>query len=132
MNYYKIVRGFGKGDYIPIDETELDKAIFCHLTGTIGAFKNGSITGTHISAVVPDLHAMMGWNEMYELTPEDYRVSRAKKNEAQEFFGLVTSAVKEMVETRRQDMIGKIDYRKLPAAKAVSDGVKMLANKFSA
>jgi hypothetical protein len=38
MRYYKILHGFEPEDYIPIDETELEKAIFAHLRGIKAAF----------------------------------------------------------------------------------------------
>lgn len=54
MKYFKVVRGYGKDDFIPIDETELDKALMAHVTGKVVVLKNGSITGTNISEIIPD------------------------------------------------------------------------------
>lgn len=66
------MKGYDKDDYIPIDETELDKALFAHMTGAKAVFENGSITGTHISGVLPDYHKAMGYNRGYKLTAQDY------------------------------------------------------------
>jgi hypothetical protein len=64
IKYFKVMRGFNQDDYIPITESELKKAIYAHITGTNVAFEMGSITGPHISAVVPDFHRTLGWNDI--------------------------------------------------------------------
>ena len=52
--YFKVVRGYGDEDFIPIDETELEKAIYAHMSGKPVVFENGSINGNQISIIRPD------------------------------------------------------------------------------
>jgi len=70
--YFKIVRGFNEEDYIPIDETELEKAIYAHMTGKPAVFENGSINGSQISIVRPDFVRAMGWNRGYKPISAEY------------------------------------------------------------
>jgi hypothetical protein len=78
IKYFKVMRGFNQDDYIPITESELKKAIYAHITGTNVAFEMGSITGTHISAVVPDFHRTLGWNPSHKLDSDDWNDIRGR------------------------------------------------------
>jgi hypothetical protein len=121
MLYYKIIRGFGQDDYLSIDETELDKAIYCHVTGKVGVFSSGSISGTTISAIMPDLHAMEGWNQGYKMGPEDYAIARNSHVAAQNFMQLVSDNVKGFMESGQTEKIGKTNYHELEAPKLKLD-----------
>lgn len=76
--HFKVMRGFGTDDYIPITESELKKAIYAHMTGTNVAFEMGSISGNHISAVVPDFQRTMGWNPSHKLDNDDWTDIRSR------------------------------------------------------
>ncbi len=83
MKYYKVVYGYDAEDYIQIDETELKKAIFAHMTGKNAAFSGGTITGGRIVAIQPDYHRAMGWNRGHKLGPLDYEELSEKKIDRQ-------------------------------------------------
>lgn len=73
MRFYKIVFGYDAEDIIRIDETELKKALYVHLTGKKGVFSEGTVSGERIIAIQPDYHRAMGWNLGHKLDAEDYR-----------------------------------------------------------
>jgi hypothetical protein len=72
MRYYKVHRGFGDTDFIPIDETELKKAIYAHITGKVAVLSGGTINGTAINAIMPDYHRGMGWNYGHKMEVDDW------------------------------------------------------------
>lgn len=73
MKYYKIQYGYDEIQYLPIDATELPKAfaIFMEQKGR-AIFKEGAVRGNDIIRIIPDWHKVKGWNQGYEMTPEDF------------------------------------------------------------
>jgi hypothetical protein len=109
MNDFKIITGFTPEEYIPIDETELERAIYVHLSGSKSAFKNGSISGDKIHSVQPDFHRAMGWNRGYKLGPDDY-AELAEKGVDKAHYKEIERArerVQYLVEHKQTDLIGK-------------------------
>lgn len=72
MKYFRVKFGFNNDDFISIDENELPMAIRAHITGKIGVFKEGSVSGDKIITITPDLNKLMKWNRTYQPTAEDY------------------------------------------------------------
>jgi hypothetical protein len=70
--YYRVKTGYGKDDFISIDETELSKALRAQIKGSVAVFAEGSVSGNSILTITPDYQRMMGWNRNYSLTGEDY------------------------------------------------------------
>lgn len=109
MKYFKVMRGFGQDDFIPIDETELEKALYAHIVGNVTAtFKNGSIVGSHISAIMPDYHATMGWNYGHKMGPDDWDEvnQRGVTKAVQGMIGEARDRVRYFINTKRTDLIG--------------------------
>ena len=67
MRHYKVYTNFT--NYIPIDETELEKAMRAFQKGIGVIFNNGATQ--RVESVVPDDLKNMGWNEGYKPTPEE-------------------------------------------------------------
>jgi hypothetical protein len=57
---------------VPIDESELEKAIYAHATGKNAIFSEGTVTGSKIIAIQPDYHRAMGWSPGWKLTADDF------------------------------------------------------------
>ena len=72
--YFKVQISFDKDGYISIDQHELPMAIRAQITGKVGVFREGTISGDKIISITPDYAKMMGWNRGYTLTGEDYKV----------------------------------------------------------
>lgn len=125
---FKIMRGFGQDDFIPIEEEELEKAIYCHMARKDGAFNMGSINGSHISAVMPDWHGTMGWNYAYKLTADDWDDIRSKgvDTKVQKFIEGAKNKVQYLIETKQENLIGK-GFEMPKIETSFSDEVKRLA-----
>lgn len=108
MEYkYKIHLGYDQNNFIPIDEDELPRAIAAHMTGGKAAFRQGSVSGTQITAVTPDWHAALGYSYGYRFQPEDWgdvKPLRARYSRHQE---AVSQYVKQAIESNRPQMIDR-------------------------
>ena len=70
----KIICGYRKDQEYTIDANELHKAyyLFNH-PNERGTFRDGTaVLGADIRRIEPDYNATMGWNETYQLTPDDW------------------------------------------------------------
>lgn len=72
MKHYRIKYGYRADEFVSVDETELPMAVRAHISGKKGLFKEGSVSGDKIIAIVPDYQRDMGWNRDYILMGEDY------------------------------------------------------------
>ena len=118
MKYYRVKTGFGSDDFISIDENEVATALKAQVTGKIGIFKSGSISGNSILSIIPDYQREMGWNRDYSLTGEDYEYIGGKKQEEYSLF----------LENTKLALEGKPPKEQL---KEISQGVKQLSEKMS-
>jgi len=102
--FYKVVWGFDAEDYVPIDESELEKAIYAHATGKTAIFSEGSISGSKIIAIQPDYHRAMGWSPGWKLGADDFNeladkgIDRAHRDH----LSLAKERVHDMIATGKQ------------------------------
>lgn len=75
MRYFKIITGFGADDFIPINETEVVKAMEAQVFGSVFVSRSGegSISGNMIQRIKPDYNRAMGYHTDYKMNGEDYR-----------------------------------------------------------
>lgn len=112
--YFKVFRGFNESDFIPIDQSELEKAIYAQISGKVAILKNGTIAGNQIGSIVPDYHRAKGWNYGYKLQAEDWKeINRDCKS----YTGIIEIAknrVEYFIKSGKQDLIGKdVDIKQL-------------------
>lgn len=111
MKYFKVIRGFGDDDFIPIDESELDIAVYAHMTGKAAFFKNGSINGSHISAIMPDFHRAMGWRYGHKMKISDWE-QLSDSGVQKQYVGYLEGSkqrIREALTENRPDLIGKTE-----------------------
>lgn len=95
MKYFKVKIGYGRDDFISIDETELELALRASGNGKMAVFKEGAISGNNIMAILPDWNKEMGWNRDYQLTGEDYElIGNEKQNIYRNFIENKTNQIK--------------------------------------
>lgn len=109
MNKFKVVFGYDAEDYITIDETELERATYAHMTGKNVAFSNGSVSGSRIVAIQPDFHSTMGWNRGYQLGVDDFTELREKGVDIKlnNMLASKKERVQYLIETGQPELIGK-------------------------
>jgi hypothetical protein len=123
MRHFIIKTGYSPEDFISINETELEKAIYAHLTGMTVALENGTISGKNIISIKEDWHKAMGWNRGHRLTAEDFEEI---ENTCKSYKGLLSAAKSNVVScmnTGRVDLIGT----KPLEVKTLSTGMKSLS-----
>jgi hypothetical protein len=64
--YFKIKFGYGKKDYVVLDENEVQRAIYAMYSDKPIQLGEIFIRGSNIISITPHYHAYTGWNESYE------------------------------------------------------------------
>lgn len=102
-------------NFIPINQNELVKAMTAFLNQNGAVFENGATDKIH--AILPDFHAIMGWNYGYELQPEDWSLVASSKECAES---------KRIIAETKMQIAGGEKREERP--KEISDAVKRLAD----
>lgn len=102
MKHYRVKIGYDKDDFISVDETELPSALRAQITGKVGVFREGTVTGNHIISITPDFNREMGVARDYRLTGEDYEMLGTKKvEEYRDFFQLERGKILQQLENKK-------------------------------
>jgi len=105
MKYFKIKTGYGKDEFISIDSSELPMAIRAQITGKVGVFNEGTITGNHIISITPDYNRLMGYNRDYQLLSEDYdHIGKKNVEEHRNFFEQTKTAIQNQLSTGQKQI----------------------------
>lgn len=90
---FKIVHGYKRDEYIALSRKDLPKAYYSFLTDEKVIFSDGSaIRGKDIMRIEPNWNEVMGWNEDYIPTGDDFAMIGGKRKEFAN--GLMQSAKK--------------------------------------
>jgi hypothetical protein len=108
MRYFRVQTGYNENQFVSIDETELETALYAFITEAKVIFKNGAIRGKDIVNIKEDWNKAMGYNSNYKLTPEDW--TDIKRELGDIYKGVISEAkenVNSLITMGRTDLIGK-------------------------
>ncbi len=122
--FYRVKTGYGKDDFISVNENELQTAIRAQLTGKVGVFNEGTVSGNHIISITPDYNRELRVARDWQLTSEDYAI--LGKNKVKEYrsflqeaksnvfkqLGYGSSGELKSIEPPEKEVVGKIDENK--------------------
>ena len=129
MRYFKVYQDFKK--FVPIDETEIEKALYAFQESTGAVFKDGAVS--RVESVIPDLNKSLGWYSDYVPNQDDNAdIDRARKEYAG-FIGMIKDKIQYLIANGKEDLIGKnVEIPELSAPKdnPISGEIKSLSDKF--
>ena len=112
--YFKVYVDFTK--YIPIDETELEKAIYAFQTGKPVIFENGA--ASRIESIIPDYNKGLGWYSDYKPNQDDNAELETIKPKYSGYVGLIKEKIQYLISKGKTELIGKnIEIPELSAPK---------------
>lgn len=103
MKYFKVYTDFTK--YIPIDETEIEKALYAFQLGKPVIFENGA--ANRIESIIPDYNKSLGWFSDYKPTPDDNQDLEKVRNSYTGYLGLVKEKIQYLISSNQVGLIGK-------------------------
>lgn len=113
MRYFKIKTGFKDEDFISIDETELEVAMYAFISDSKAILKNGAVHGRNIMTITEDWHKEFGWNPGHKLGPDDFAEINLKAGHYRGLIALIKENVQHLINTNQRELIGKTDYATL-------------------
>lgn len=129
MIYFKVYQDYSK--FVPIDETEYEKAIYAFLKSRPAIFELGAVS--RIESIIPDLNKINGWYSDYKPNADDSAEIEKAKEIARPFMAKMKEKVQYLIETKQEHLIGKnIVVKELEEKQThqLSGSVKTLVDKF--
>ena len=129
MLYFKVFKDFT--NYVPIDETELEKALYAFKIGRPAIFSFGAME--KIESIIPDFCRSMGWNPTHRLDDDDWN-DMHKKGIEQSLtarIGKAKERIEYLIAVGKPELIGTGADIGLPPANSLSATSSSLAAKFS-
>lgn len=117
MKYFKIVYSYGNDEsYIPIvgDELHRSYALFFDKQGR-ALFSGGAVSSIDIKRVIPDWNRHFGWNQTYELLPEDWNYVNKEKPYYDAVMEKAQILARYIIKNDRRDLL------ELPATEAMKE-----------
>ena len=106
--YFKVKFGYGKKDFIVVDENEVQRAVYAMYADKPIQLAESFIRGSNILSITPNYHSYTGWNESYEpKEPEDFKQI---ERDCPDFTGkldMIKNHVLKLVQEKRLADIGK-------------------------
>ena len=127
--YFKVWKDYT--NYVPVDETEFEKAMYAFEKGGGAMFDLGAI-GT-IKDITPDFNKDLGWYSDYKPTPDDNADIDALRPKYQKYIHAIKEKIQYLKSTNQTDLIGKnVDIPELdkPKDDPLSGEIKSLSDKF--
>lgn len=122
--YFKVVHGYNQEDFIAIDETELEKAMYAHMTEKKVFLNNGSVNGSQILKIVPDYHKAMGWNYSYKLGTEDWEQIKSRCKSYDGIVAIAKDNVSRLIREGKPEMIGTSTLKAISSSRSGLSGIK--------
>jgi hypothetical protein len=86
MKYFRVKYGYGKDEFLSIDENEYRKAVIAQGSGSVAIFASGTVSGNNILAIMPDYQRVLGLRRDWELGGEDYALLGEKTQQEYQLF----------------------------------------------
>ena len=141
VKYYKIVYGYGEGDYLPITSDELHKAFFIAMQGGKAIFESGFFQnrGQDVMRIVPDWHRVRGWNRGWKMTLDDFEDIKSLEESYLKTLENGKLLAEYIVREGRQELLSKparvafeeVKQLVVPESRELIEGSKELVNKFT-
>jgi hypothetical protein len=101
--YFKVYIDFTR--YIPIDQTELEKALYAFQTGKPVMFEMGA--ATRIESIIPDFNKSAGWSSDYKPTADDFADIDRVKPRYTGYIGKIKEKINILIQSGKTNLIGK-------------------------
>ncbi len=128
MRYFRVFTSYT--DFISIEETELEKALFAFIKGQPVVFEKGATS--RIESIVPDYHRAMGWNPAHRMGTDDWNEIESSKV-GKEYVGVIGEYKEKigfLIHSGQEDLIGKnIPMKDLGISKISFSESKELSDK---
>ena len=109
--FYKIVYGYGEGDYIPIQAEELHKAFVLAMEGGKAVFEAGFLQnrGNDIFRIQEDWHTAKGWNKSHKMDDFDWADVKPLQEDYRKTLNNGRDLAEYIIKENRRDLLEKPD-----------------------